>query len=338
MQARHPIYQFLASLRDEPRIDFQAIKAPVKSQPSSEIIDLSFSSPPAPIKQAPKNVIDLVSPLKPTRKPARVKSPSPDVIILGPHAKRVKNEPVLTLPMTSGPVIVLSDDSDIEELPAKPDSHSKLLLNINLKSAPVDDVKNTPNRATPQMLGQVLVGSVYNSMEAAHDAVYAQEKKLGHTWRMGQSKRSPDGTIKKVTLCCDHYYHHIPSHLASIDPLDHCQGKTIKTECFAHVNVNHMQGGLWHITTVAWEHNHQREVPVGGIVSRPPTQAQRELVAKFSDPTFSRGTLKTILAEHFPTHILEPRQITNLLNDARREARAAVTALGGDASAILNSL
>ncbi|KAF8239475.1 hypothetical protein L208DRAFT_1236984 [Tricholoma matsutake] len=294
MQARHPIYQFLASLQDEPRIDFQAIKAHIKSQPSSELIDLSFSSPPAPIKQAPKNVIDLVSPLKPTHKPAHVKSPSPDVIILGPPAKHVKNKPVLTLPMTSGP----------------------LLLNINLKSAPVDDVKNTLNRATPQMLGQVLMGSVYNSMEAARDVVYAQEKKLGHTWQMGQSKCSPDGAIKKVTLCCNHYYHHIPSHLASIDPSDHRQGKTIKTECFAHVNVNHMQGGLWHITTVAWEHNHQQEVPVGGIVSCPPTQAQHELVAKISDPTFSRGTLKTILAEHFPTHILEPRQITNLLNDA----------------------
>ena len=349
MQARHPIHQFLANLRDEPRIDFQAIKAPIKyqSSPSPEIIDLSYSSPPAPIKQVPENVIDLISPLKHTRKLAHVTSPNPDVAIFGPPAKHTKNEPVLTLPMVSGPDIVLSDDSEIEDLSVKPDcpdTHSKLQLNINLKSlTPFDDEKNTPNLmnqlgATPRMLGKVVVGSVYNSMEAARDAVYTQEKNLGHIWRMGQSKRSADGTIKKVTLRCNHYYHHIPSHLASIDPSDHRKGKTIKTECLAHVNVNRIQGGFWHITTVAWEHNHQREVPVGGIVSRPPTQAQRELVAKFSDPSFSRGTLKTILAEHFPTHILEPRQITNLLNDARREARAAVTALGGDASAILNSL
>jgi hypothetical protein len=224
-QAQHPIHQFLATLRDEPTIDFQAIKAaaPVKYQPSSEIIDLSFSSPPASstlirVKQleVPKNVIDLVSPpsLKPTRrKLAHVKSPSPDhVIIFGPPAKCVKNdsEPlsqaILTLPMSrtskSGPVIVLSDDSDseIEEIFVKPDpgpgplAHSKLLLNNNLELSKLisiddsdSDVKDTPalvNQlgATPQMLRQVLVGSVYNSMEAARDAVYTQEKKLGHIW------------------------------------------------------------------------------------------------------------------------------------------------------------
>ena len=349
MQAQHPIHQFLVDLRDEPRIDFQA---PDKFQPTGspdspgpKIIDLSFSSPlaPVPIKRVPKNVIDLVSPLKPSHKVSHMKSPSPDITIFGPL---IENKPILTLPTTvskSGPFIVLSDDSEIEELPGptKSDPHSSCKPLLNIKSlTPFDDKKITPSRlgATPQMPGKVCVGSVYDSMEAARDAVYAREIKLGHVWRMGQSKRSADGTIKKVTLRCNHYQHHIPTHLESIDPSDHRKGKTIKTECLAHVNVNRIQGGLWHITTVAWEHNHQREVPIGGIVSRPPTQAQRELVAKFSDPSFSRGTLKTILAEHFPTHILEPRQITNLLNDARREARVAVTALGGDASAILNSL
>ena len=181
MQARHPIHQFLANLRDEPRIDFQAIKAPIKyqSSPSPEIIDLSYSSPPAPIKQVPENVIDLISPLKHTRKLAHVTSPNPDVAIFGPPAKHTKNEPVLTLPMVSGPVIVLSDDSEIEDLSVKPDcpdTHSKLQLNINLKSlTPFDDEKNTPNLmnqlgATPRMLGKVVVGSVYNSMEAARES------------------------------------------------------------------------------------------------------------------------------------------------------------------------
>lgn len=124
-----------------------------------------------------------------------------------------------------------------------------------------------------------------------------------------------------------------------IDPADHRDGKTVRTGCYARVNVNFFAAGnMWHITTVDWKHNHPREIPPGGIIPRPPSQQQREVVTRYAGKNFSRTHLASILSNEFPNHPLEPRQVSNMLNAARAEAAEHIQSLGGDVTAVMNSL
>ena len=121
----------------------------------------------------------------------------------------------------------------------------------------------------------VRVGSIYPSLEEAQEAIYTQENCLGHVWRRSQGTKSSNGSQKKLTFRCNHYHHPTPTHSGSIDPSDHHKGKSIKTNCMAHVNVNRIQNStLWHITLANWDHNHEREIPLGGTIRHPPTLEQ----------------------------------------------------------------
>ncbi|KAF7345871.1 hypothetical protein MVEN_01609100 [Mycena venus] len=71
--------------------------------------------------------------------------------------------------------------------------------------------------------------------------------------------------------------------------------------------------------------------------SDPPTAEHRSVAERFSD-SFSRKQLGEVLASQFPDRTLEPRQISNMRNQARSEARQEVNRLGGDVQAILASL
>ena len=172
------------------------------------------------------------------------------------------------------------------------------------------------------------------------DAVYAEEERRGHKWRTGQTKHD-NHSLKKLTVRCNHYQHHRPKHLPSIDPSDHHKGKSIRTGCDAHVNINRVNqdGSLWHVTTMNFSHNHDPELPAGGRTTRPPTHGQRETVAKFAnDSAFSRAHVAKVLAEQFPEKPLEARQITNMINRTRSETHHEVQALGGDVASIIANL
>lgn len=84
-----------------------------------------------------------------------------------------------------------------------------------------------------------------------------------------------------------------------IDPADHRRGKTIKTECFAHVNINHIaNSSLYHVTLTHWDHNHPREIPEGAPVRRKPTAAEKVEIsnlAKSLTQTFTHGQIATVL-------------------------------------------
>jgi hypothetical protein len=131
----------------------------------------------------------------------------------------------------------------------------------------------------------------------------------------------------------------VETHLADIDPSDWRREKSGRTDCQANVAVVRVDGPRehWRISVVDAAHNHDRHVPVGGQVQRPPTTAQRTAVAQFSD-NFSRRQVQQVLNVQFPGNILEPRQISNIRNKARKEAREEIDALGGDFAAILASL
>ncbi|KAJ7731465.1 hypothetical protein DFH07DRAFT_712013, partial [Mycena maculata] len=194
-----------------------------------------------------------------------------------------------------------------------------------------DSKPELPRRNIQPDFGRIRVGTQFESMDEAITAVYSHQENLGHKWVLGQSWKNPAGVLKKRTLRCNRYREATPAHRIDLDPSDHRRGKSAKTQCMAHVNVNRLPGSTdpkWYLTTVDLEHNHDREIPIGGVASRPPTQAHRHLVSSFAD-SFSRPHLKKILRSHFPENRLEDRQISNMLNDARREAREHVASLGG---------
>ncbi|KAJ6502044.1 hypothetical protein C8R45DRAFT_791938, partial [Mycena sanguinolenta] len=187
--------------------------------------------------------------------------------------------------------------------------------------------------------GDINIGKTYNTFEEGQADVYALEARRGHIWRVAQTKKV-NNVAKRITLRCNHYYRHTPTHLSTIDPSDHRHGKTIKTDCMAHVNLTRSAADrTWHVSLTNWKHNHASQLPPGGSIPRRPTEAQRELVAKYATSNtsnFSRSHIGKILAETFPDHILEPHQITNLQHAARKQTREDVAQLGGDVASILD--
>ena len=247
-------------------------------------------------------------------------------------------------------LLSLSDSSDIKPFatPVKAEVSESAVQVIDLCSPGSPDIKKPPSAVTVaqrrssvvEAPGIVHVGSIYPSLEAAQEAIYAQENRLGHVWRRAQGTKHSNGSQKKMTFRCNHYHHPTPTHLHSIDPSDHRKGKSIKTNCMAHVNVNQIRhSSLWHVTFTNWNHNHEREIPIGGSIRRPATQEQRKLVTELatSAGNFSRKQISNILSNRF-SQTLEPRQIGNIATKARQEARAAVASLGGDIPAIIASL
>ncbi|KAJ7447815.1 hypothetical protein FB451DRAFT_992940, partial [Mycena latifolia] len=183
--------------------------------------------------------------------------------------------------------------------------------------------------------GVIREGRCYPSVKEAIADIYYHEEKRGYKWALGQLSKDGNGVLKKRTVRCNHYREPGSSrHLLHLDPSDHRQGKTIRTNCMAHVNINRSANtGIWRLTTVDLEHNHDRQIPEGGHVSQPPTQAHRDIVANFAHHSFTRRHISEIIKSHNERE-LEDRQVSNLINDARRTERDKVAALGGDAAAI----
>ncbi|KAJ7607827.1 hypothetical protein DFH06DRAFT_971911, partial [Mycena polygramma] len=184
------------------------------------------------------------------------------------------------------------------------------------------------------------IGTTYNSFDEGQAAVYGLEASRGHIWKISQTKKVND-VPRRITLRCNHYYHQSPTHLDTIDPSDYRKGKTIKTGCMAHVNLCYNGDGTWRISMTDWHHNHPPQLPTGGAIARPPTAQQQGIVANLcadSTSNFTRSQIAKILSDRFPDHILEPRQISNMMNKARREAREEVDSLGGDMASIITEV
>ncbi|KAE9385192.1 hypothetical protein BT96DRAFT_776130, partial [Gymnopus androsaceus JB14] len=184
--------------------------------------------------------------------------------------------------------------------------------------------------------GPIAVGKVYQSLEDGIKDVYAYQEQVGYKWRRAQSKKDVSGDLYKLTLRCHQYGEHTSSHLPDIDPAEFRVGKSARSGCSAHVNVRR-HGSLWRITLAEWDHNHARYIPEGGTASRPPTKEQRKMICSLANANgaaFSRSHLSSILNAQSVGHPLEPRQIGNVLNASRRQARDEVAALGGDVHAI----
>ncbi|KAF9470976.1 hypothetical protein BDN70DRAFT_939288 [Pholiota conissans] len=101
----------------------------------------------------------------------------------------------------------------------------------------------------------------------------------------------------------------------------------------------------WTGTMSNWVHNHSPEIPPGGSAPRRPTQEEKKsigILATNNLQHFSRShvaeTLKAQHAGNLNFSVLEPRQISNIMNKARQEAHEEINQHGGDFQAIINSL
>ncbi|KAF7342690.1 hypothetical protein MSAN_02026900 [Mycena sanguinolenta] len=287
--------------------------------PSSRIIlDLARTPPPNS-----SNVIDLCSPTPPPDSKMNLEAASSDVIdlTLSPEERRLacpfpRRALVFGSPEPKPEMVLFESEKNI--CPSK----------IETSTRPLETVD------------AVRVGSYYPNFEAGQAAVYTREARLGHVWRIGQTKRAGDGSVRRVSLRCNHYGDpNVSTHLDRIDSSDYRAGRTIRTNCTAHVNLVAMPGGGWHVTVIDWTHNHPPQIPVGGHIPRRPTEGQRELVAEYATTgNFTRSHLSHIFRARFPDHILEPQQISNLINTARKHANDEVQALGGDFQSVLTKL
>jgi hypothetical protein len=171
---------------------------------------------------------------------------------------------------------------------------------------PTSITADRPCRSVELAPGIVRKGSVFNSWEEAREAIYAREARLGHCWHIAQGKIDQHGNRKKVTFRCNHYYHAVPVHSTVIDPADHRRGKTIKTECLAHVNINRISNSsLYHVTLTHWDHNHPREIPEGAPIRRKPTAAEKAEISKLatsSTQIFTHGQIVNVLDSRLPDH------------------------------------
>jgi len=236
-----------------------------------------------------------------------------------------------------GDLLCLSDSSHDIKPPATPTKPQAPLI-IDLCSP--ERKPTVTCGSVVEAPGVVQVGSMYQSLVTAQEAIYAQENHLGHVWRRGQGTKSNNGSQKKMTFHCNHYHHPTPTHSAWIDPSDHRKGKSIKTNCMAHVNVNQIQHStLWHVTLANWDHNHEWEIPVGSTIHCPATLEQRKVVVELatSSGNFSWKQISGVLVSQF-SETLEPRKIGNIITKAQQEAREAIALLGGDIAAIIASL
>jgi len=147
---------------------------------------------------------------------------SPSVIIISPFRVPHQAHPQK---------IVLKKEEKIDIKPPATPTKPKAPLIIDLCSP---ETKPAVRRSSVvEAPGVVRVGSIYPSLEAAQEAIYAQENRLGHVWRRGQGTKHSNGSQKKMTFRCNHYHHPTPTHSGLIDPSDHRKGKSIKTNCMA---------------------------------------------------------------------------------------------------------
>ena len=98
-------------------------------------------------------------------------------------------------------------------------------------------------------------------LDAAIIAVCDEEEGLGHKWVKGQTKKTR-GEVRRITMHCNHYCFATEQHFVAIDPANHRQGRSNKTNCKAHVNIiRDPEMALWVLNVLDCVHNHAPDIP-----------------------------------------------------------------------------
>jgi hypothetical protein len=173
------------------------------------------------------------------------------------------------------------------------------------------------------------IGTIFHSFEEAVDTIYAYEESQGYKFVKGQSKKGTDGgPAKKYTLRCSCYRGPVHTHSLKIDPADHREGRSMKTNCQARANLNRQHGSsFWTLTSAQWTHNCQHSIPSGGSAQRPPSAAQKQAVSNIlKGGTYTRRQVKHLLGVIVDGSTgIKGKQISNLINGVRREERDEVS-------------
>ncbi|KAH6874625.1 hypothetical protein BKA70DRAFT_1480019 [Coprinopsis sp. MPI-PUGE-AT-0042] len=240
---------------------------------------------------------------------------------------------------------LLPDFQHLSISPRKPDRSS--IIDLTLSPSPVLKIKrerqNRPVKLERNMQqssgclrsvsislpGGIAQGDMFSSFDEAREAVYASELRLGHNWTVGFSYRYENNKskFKKYTLVCNHHRQHAPTHSSHCDPREWREGKTIKTGCKAAVNVNRItETDMWYLSTVRLAHNHSPQLEPGVKPRNRPTQDQKQVIKRLATSNlnnFRRGHILGILdaQDSAGGAPLEPRQISNIMNEGRREKR-----------------
>ncbi|KAJ7619900.1 hypothetical protein DFH06DRAFT_1360469 [Mycena polygramma] len=165
--------------------------------------------------------------------------------------------------------------------------------------------------------GAIVEGRTYDTEQSAVDDIFYHEEQRGHKWALAQRDPDTSGQTKKRTVRCNHYRApQIPdtrffSTLRTI-------GKGRPSELVA-----------WHALTLIAP----RVQGYGGL----PLWIWSTTMHVRSRRAVWPVVLQASIIRTFERP-LEDRQISNLLNKARRDNRASVDALGGDTAAILQDL
>ena len=181
--------------------------------------------------------------------------------------------------------------------------------------------------------------TTFDSLQEAIEAIYDREELRGYKYRRSQIVRDCHG-LKTQRLRCSCYGPAVHTHNDILDPTRHRQGRTVRTNCNAHVNLNRIGNTeAFRLSTVDNEHNHPPVIPEGGRAQRPPLPAERELISRLAHlHRMDRNLASDIARQELAKFGLEDRQVSNIMNHARAAGRDDVRRLGGDFMTLLKCL
>lgn len=281
------------------------------------------------IKKEPLELVDLTEETPSPVKTCRQRRKAPSVIILSSDdekpVKRARFSPSQSQPQT---ILISSDSDSSSDLESRNQSES----DADPRSWP--SLPSTSPVASPTNL---FIGDQFESLEVAEAAVKRDAEESGFVMVRGQSYKGEDGGLQKLTMRCKCYRLPKEKHGMAVHPADHREGRSFRTGCLAHVNIRRVAGSdRFYLSLVDTGHNHPRLLAVGGHAQTRPTEQQREYISKYAENGgFSRKHILQMLETEGIGHRLEPRQMTNIINQCRREAQVEVQALGGDIPSVI---
>lgn len=129
-------------------------------------------------------------------------------------------------------------------------------------------------------------------------------------------------------------------HDESIDPSDWRNSTTRRCDCDTRVNIRRVgETGAYRISSINLAHNHPAFFDDALPQYCPPSEDQKAVIQELASlRSLNRGDIHTLLNARFPDHPLNPRQVSNLIDNFKCDGRNEVIAAGGDMVATVELL
>lgn len=215
-------------------------------------------------------------------------------------------------------------------------------------------------KASPLDPARPTIGMVFETLEAAIHYIKSYEHSRGYQWRKGETQRKSNGELLYLLLCCTLYVIKLapvlgqikrlrllcsgarkrtPNHDPSIDPADMRKSLSKRCGCSARANIRYNADGFYRFTSVDITHTHPAFFDDNLPEYLPASADQKTVVHELALlRSLSRRDIHTLLKARFPDHPLTPRQVSNMIDTSKREARNSVSQLGGDMVATVELL